>query len=297
MKAAVIINPRSGRHGRRLTRAAELVALVRQLAQSAGRAIEIVEIAVTERAGHASDLSRLFVSRGADRVIAWGGDGTVNEVAGPLIGTRTSLGIVPGGSGDGLAGSLGLPRSREAAWRTALQAPARAIDVGFLGSRHFLSVAGIGFDAAAARTFNTRAMRGLAGYAAVVLPALRTYQCQRYRIELDGRAVEGSCFLIAFANGRQYGGGFVLADAADLRDGRLDAVIVDAGPAWRQIWRARRLAIGRRRPAHGISRTQVREATVTGDTLVCHVDGEPFETSGTLNVRVDPLAILVAGTA
>ncbi|HET9370451.1 MAG TPA: hypothetical protein VFO19_09390, partial [Vicinamibacterales bacterium] len=89
----------------------------------------------------------------------------------------------------------------------------------------------------------------------------------------------------------------VLAADADFSDGWLDAVLVDGGRAWRQVWRARRLAFATRRPAQGIHRTRVRSATIAAARLVCHVDGEPFEVDGTAEVRIAPRALRVAGVA
>src|SRR5688572_17853542 len=114
MRAAIIINPISGRHGRRANAAAERRAAAERLAKQSG--IETT-IAITERAGHARELSAAMVARRVDRVIAWGGDGTVNDVAGPIIGTSTAMGIVPSGSGDGFARGLGIPRPSDEALR------------------------------------------------------------------------------------------------------------------------------------------------------------------------------------
>ena len=107
--------------------------------------------------------------------------------------------------------------------------------------------------------------------------------------------MEGPRFLVAFANGRQYGNGLVLAPAADPRDGLLDAVIVDSGTPFRQLWRARRMGIRRHAPAQGLHRFKVQSASVSGPTLACHVDGETFQASGTLNVRLEPRRLLVKG--
>lgn len=228
-------------------------------------------------------------------MVAWGGDGTVNEVAGPLIGTRTALAVIPSGSGDGLAKGLGLPLTPDAALRTAIDGPDAAIDVGYLGERHFLNMAGIGFDAAVATAFNQRKTRGGLAYLTGSVGAVWSYPTERYRVQFDGQTREGELFLIAFANGRQYGNGIVLAADADPRDGLLDLVLVDGGAAWRQIWRSRRLFIGRNKPTAGLQRARVRTAAVSGERLICHVDGETFEASGTLAVRVAPRALRVRG--
>ena len=289
LRVASIINPRSGRTGQQHDCADERVAIARRVVPAGDPSIEI---ALTQAGGHATILARSFLAAGAEVIVAWGGDGTINEVAGSLLGTPAALGIVAAGSGDGVARSLGLPIAPEAALRIALGPSAAAIDVGYLGDRHFLNVAGIGFDAEVGARFNQRAIRGAAGYFAVGLSAVWSYQPESYVINLDGRSMEGPRFLVAFANGRQYGNGLVLAPAADPV---LDAVIVDSGTPFRQLWRARRMGIRRHAPAQGLHRFKVQSASVSGPTLACHVDGETFHASGTLNVRLEPRRLLVKG--
>jgi len=114
---------------------------------------------------------------------------------------------------------------------------------------------------------------------------------------LDGSRTSGHRFLIAFANSRQYGNGLVIAPDADTRDGLLNAIVVNDGAAATQLWRARRLFVNRLAPAEGVLRVKVRAASVEGPVLSGHVDGEPFEASGRLDVRVEPGAITLAGLA
>jgi diacylglycerol kinase family enzyme len=172
---------------------------------------------------------------------------------------------------------------------------AQPIDVGYLGDRHFLNIAGVGFDAAIATVFNQGPRRGGLRYIRNGLKGVWSYESQPYTLRLDDQARDGRHFLVAFANGREYGNGIVLAPNADPHDGWLDVVTVDAGPAWRQLWRSRRLAIGRDLPAQGVHRSRIRTATVSGDHLLCHVDGETFETKGTLDVRIRAGALRVLG--
>ena len=290
MRAAIIINPISGRLGRRPIAAAERTALAYGLSRELG---VDARVEVTRARGHGVELAAALVSQGVDRVVAWGGDGTVNEIAGPLVGTPTALGIVPSGSGDGFARGLKLPRPPDAALRLALTGTPKAVDVGYLGVRHFLNVAGIGFDAAVGQIFNQRTKRGAAGYFNA-FSLVWGYRPPSYTLDIDGTALPGERFLIVFANGREYGNGAVIAPDASFDDGKLDAVVVAAGSPWRQLWRARRLVIGRRRPAEGVMRQRFTTARVTGDALHCHVDGETFEFGGTLEVRLAPLALRVA---
>jgi YegS/Rv2252/BmrU family lipid kinase len=293
MTAGVVINPISGRVRGTGTRRAALVRTV------AARFRVDADVRITERAGHAVELTDLFLDAGVDRVIVWGGDGTVNEAAGPIIERPGSaaLGIVPGGSGDGLARSLGLGVRPERALAVAFTAPTAPVDVGYLANRHFLNIAGIGFDATVGMAFNRRSKRGLRGYLLELVGTVWSYRIERYGLVVDGVTSDRERFLIAFANGREYGNGMVLAPSADPCDGWLDVVVVDAGGPIRQLWRARRLAFGHGRPAHGVFWGRCQSAAITGDRLVCHVDGETFVTSGTVEVRIEPGAIQVAGVA
>jgi diacylglycerol kinase (ATP) len=291
-RVGVIVNPVSGADGKQASSGPRRVDLARRSLDALGVASEIV--ATTGR-GTGARLAREMVGRGIEVVIAWGGDGTINEVAGPLIGTPTVLGIVRSGSGDGLGRTLGVPEDPSAALQAAVSGATRAIDVGYLGDRHFLNVAGIGFDAVVATAFNAGGRRGQLGYFIRTLQTVVGYRSARYRLQLEHESSDATRFLVAFANGREYGGHLVLSADADPSDGLLDAVVVDDGSVIRQMWRMRRLAVGVRRPAEGILRYRVRAATISGDHLVCHVDGETFETRGVLGVRVAPAALHVAG--
>ena len=288
----VIVNPVSGRRGRGPAEGERRAALARR---ALDRHRIDGHVAITQKPHHARELSETFVARGADRVIAWGGDGTINEVAGPLIGTKVALGVVPAGSGDGIASSLGLPLATDRALDIAVSAPAGAVDVGVLGPRHFLNIGGIGFDAAVGRAFNTRRKRGGFGYLTGGLSMAFSYRCLPYKLTLDDEVWSGERFVVVFANGREYGNHVIVAPDADPRDGLLDVLVVAGGPALRQFWRARRLFVRPRSPAEGLYRTRVRTASITGDSLVCHVDGEVFETRGTAEVKILPKGILVAG--
>jgi diacylglycerol kinase (ATP) len=292
MRLAIIINPISGWSGSRESAGRLRLAHARRLID---RPRVDADIVLTAAQGHGAELARGYVAKNFDVVMAWGGDGTVNEIAGPLIGTQTALGIIPSGSGNGLARSLGLRTDTAAAFAAAVAGPTGHIDVGYMGERHFLNVAGIGFDAAIASSFNTGAKRGALGYVTRILRMVWSYRPDHYEITLDGQTRDSTMFLVAFANGREYGNHLVLAPDANPHDGWLDAVLVDDGPPLRQLWRARRLSVMPRRPAEGLSRRRIRTASVRGHRLTCHVDGESFEAAGALHVKLAPGALLVRG--
>ena len=281
MRAAVIINPKSGRTG---PTPEEKAAIARDMSTAAGVTLEVV---MTERAGHGRDLAAAFARDGVDTVVAWGGDGTVNEVAGALAGTQSVFGIVPAGSGDGFATTMGVAREPRRALKTALTGRERAIDVGTANGHPFLNLAGIGFDARVAKRFNLLTRRGGLPYLYIGLHEGLTYGGQQYRVHLDDQPFDLRAFLIVFANGQQYGNNAVIAPGARFDDGLLDALIVDARPFFPQLWRARRLFIGRDKTVNGIVRQAVRRAIVESDSPIeMHLDGECIDAGTRLEVTV-----------
>ena len=282
MRAAIIINPVSGRGVRETPARKE--AMARLAASECGVDVQVV---MTERAGHGADLAQAFAAGGCDTVIAWGGDGTINEVAGALAGSGVALGIVPAGSGDGFATTLGVAREPHAALRAALTGTERPLDVGQINGRAFFNLAGIGFDARVARRFNQLTRRGGLPYLLIGLHEGLTYRGQQYRVHLDNQPHDMRAFLIVFANGQQYGNNAVIAPGARFDDGLLDALIVDARPFFPQLWRARRLFMGRDKAVPGIVRQPVRHAIVESDAPIeIHLDGECFDGGRRVEVSV-----------
>ena len=294
MHVGIVINPIAGRRGHRSGEAERRRTFTQTRADAAG---VTASIAMTEGRGHARELAQGFVAAQCDGVIAMGGDGTVNEVAQALVGTSIPLGIVPCGSGDGLATGLGLTTNVERSMRIALTAAAVPIDVGYAGDRIFLNIAGVGFDAAVAHLFAIRSTRGALGYVGTGTRLVWSYAAPEYEVRWNTGEIEevrrGRKLLLGFANGPTYGNLAVLAPDASLRDGLLDMVLVNAGGPVRQIWRARRLFWNHRRAAEGIERARVVQVTVSADLLVGHLDGEPFEASGSLEIGVRPQALWV----
>jgi diacylglycerol kinase (ATP) len=294
MHVGIVINPISGRRGHQSGEAERRRTFAQSRADAAGATATIV---MTEGRGHARELARGFVAARCDSVIAMGGDGTVNEVAQALVGTSIPLGVVPSGSGDGLAMGLGLATNRDRAIHTALTAAPTAIDVGYAGDRIFLNIAGIGFDAAVAHRFASRSTRGALGYVGTGTRLMWSYAAPDYEVRWRAGETEevrrGRKLLLAFANGPTYGNLAVIAPDASLRDGQLDMVLVSEGGPVRQAWRARRLFWNHRLPAEGIERARIVRATVSADVLMGHVDGEPFEATGALEIGVHPQALWV----
>ncbi len=287
---AFVINPVAG-SSRRGSGPADLVGAIRRRCAAAAADHEV---AFTERPGHARELAAALAGRGFSPVVAWGGDGTVNEVASALMRRDAVLGIVPAGSGNGLARELGISLRPEEAIDTALRGGDRVIDVGELAGRPFVNLAGVGLPAAVADLFARLAGRGLAGYVLATARELLRYRSERYAVATRERTLEQPALFIELANGRQYGNGAVVAPHARLDDGRLDLVSVDPiGPAraaW-GLWRLFNGTIDRHAYVHC---SRVDRVTISADRpLRFHVDGEPVQGGCCLSATVHPAALRV----
>ena len=294
MKVAAIINPISGA-GADVHAAERRTAMLREeLERRSMRG----QIDLTTSAGHAHQLARRAADDRADLVIVWGGDGTVNEVGAALLDTSTALGLVPAGSGNGLAASLCCHRDSRAAICAALDGQTRAIDAGVLNGRPFFNIAGIGVDARVARLFNVRGQgsRGLWPYVMIGLREAWRYTAVDYEVELDGPGTPVRALLIAFANGREYGNGMRLCGGAELDDGLLDATIVEDRPVVSRLLHARHLAGAGAERAPRVVTRKVRRAVVRGPhAMEYHVDGEPGSADGVIEVGIRPGALKVRG--
>jgi diacylglycerol kinase (ATP) len=293
MSVAVIINPISGTGGRPdvARRRAELAA-----AELERRSLE-GEVFVTERGGHARELTRAALGRGVERVLAWGGDGTVNEVASVLAFTDTTLAIIPSGSGNGLSRELKIPFEPAAAFEIALAAGRdRLIDAGELDGRLFFNLAGIGLDAHVAHRFAAGGLvrRGFWRYLEITALELFTYDPDEHTIVVDGAPARARALLIAIANGRQYGNGAIIAPHAQLDDGRLDVVVVPQRSVAATLVQVPRVFAGTVDRVPGVTiRAGTAIEVTSARPVLFHVDGEPFVGGASVKAGVRPAALRV----
>lgn len=251
---------------------------------------------LTERAGHAGELAQAAAGSGARLVLAWGGDGTINEVGTALAGTPAVLAIVPAGSGNGFAAEIGVPAIPDAAIDVALHGRDRRIDAGELAGRLFFNIAGIGFDAVVAQQFNLQTLgrRGMGPYVRIGLRETFRYRAARYRIVLDGEELVTNALLIAFANGREYGNRIRLAPHARMDDGKLEAMVVEDRPPLSRLWSGRHLALGTANKAPRVICRSIQSARIEADgELLYHLDGEVGRAHGAVTVRIREKALTV----
>jgi diacylglycerol kinase (ATP) len=291
LSIAVIINPISG--GARPDTVAARASLAAALIERHG---ERADVFVTERHGHARELATVAVGQGARLVIAWGGDGTINEVASALAFGEVPLGIIAAGSGNGLATELGVDRRPELALAKSIAAVPAVMDVGEMNGRLFVNVAGVGIDAHVAWQFNAahNVGRGLTGYLRIGARALFSYAPASYTITTSEGRVGVRAVLVVVANGAQYGNGARIAPDARVDDGQLDLVVVEERSRLRTLCQTPRLFSGSMARVPGCSIRRVREATIEcTDPMVFHVDGEPIQGGTTLAARVHPGALRI----
>ena len=290
MSTVIIINPISGGASPREARARAQLALA--VVDTHG---DPVEVLMTEAAGHARELAKAAVRRGARLVLAWGGDGTINEVVSALAFDDVPLGIVPAGSGNGLARELGVHPRPERAIADALQAVPRAMDLGEIDGRLFANVAGIGFDAHIASRFATATRRGFVGYVGITVRALRSYVPQHYRISIDGVETSHRAILVTIANSAQFGNNARIAPGARVDDGELDLVVVEERSRVATICQVPRLFNGTANRIRGCTIRRIRAVTIESEQpMPYHVDGEPIAGGTRLKARIHPGALMVA---
>jgi diacylglycerol kinase (ATP) len=254
-----------------------------------------VEIRVTERPGHAEELARQAADERCDVVFAWGGDGTINEVARALAFTDTALALVPAGSGNGLARALGVPLRPAAALAHGVRRPARRIDAGSLGGRFFVNVAGVGLDAeVAARFGRPGARRGTIPYVSIALQAGLRYRPIEYTIHLADDRLTARALIVALANSPQYGNGAIVAPRAALDDGLLDLVVVHDRSLLGRLAAAPHLFTRTLHHLAGVQMRQVTRVTIEANVpLRFHADGDAFEGGPHLEGLVQPGALKI----
>ncbi|MDG5800210.1 diacylglycerol kinase family lipid kinase [Marinilabiliaceae bacterium ANBcel2] len=252
------------------------------------------DIAYTKYKGHAYNLSREAAGF-YDIVVAVGGDGTVNETGRALIGSETSLGIIPTGSGNGLARYLQIPFKINNALKALKEYELKEIDIIKINEFHSLNVSGIGFDAYISHKFAKKKNRGPLAYMQLISKKFPGYKSKTYKVTVDGIKQSWNAFLISFANSSQYGNNFYIAPNARIDDGLIDVCLIKDFPKvnapallislldqsidknkYDMILKADYITIEHEKEMQG------------------HVDGEPVDLGKKAEVKIMPLALKVA---
>lgn len=217
-----IVNPKSGTERRK-----EIETAVTNNLDKGKFSYEILE---TQYAKHGTTLAREAAAKGVYAVVAVGGDGSVNDIATGLAGSSTVLGIIPKGSGNGMARTMGIPLLPDEAVKVINNDNTVAIDVAQANDRLFISNAGVAFDALISKKFAKSERRGLMVYSWLVTKYMWLYKEWDFTIIIDGKEIRERAFMVNVANGKQFGYNFHIAPMADYTDGILDVVIIRKFP-------------------------------------------------------------------
>lgn len=252
------------------------------------------KIIYTTHQSHAKHLAQDAIVSDVDIVVAVGGDGTINEVAGVLESSAKTMAIVPCGSGNGLARTLGIPLNNAQAIAKINQLKTTEIDVGVLNDKKFFNMAGMGFDAHISAHFASSVKRGFIGYIKSTLQEVARYKAQQYTIVINGKPIKTEAFMLSLANSSQYGNNAHISPTASTQDGLLDICIIKPFPL--SVFPALGIRMFAKTTAKSKYVDIIKAANfeihrVTDGPV--HVDGEPFLMGQLLKVNLKPLALKI----
>ena len=285
-KIVFVYNPISGSH--------KLLPVVPIIEKFINNDIYDYEIINTQHKSHATEIAREYAARRYDAVIAVGGDGTVNEVGCGLIGSDTALGIIPCGSGNGLARHLGIPIDPFKAVKWLDKSIFTDIDYGTMNGQPFFCTCGVGFDAKVSDSFSKAGTRGVLTYLESIMKEIATYHNETYKLSFDDSSETFEAFFITCANADQWGNNAFIAPTASLQDGLLDVIaahpfnVVDAPLIAfqlfnRQIDKNPKVSV---RKCNGVTITREKEGPA-------HYDGDPVIMGREIRIEIVPSGLKV----
>ena len=253
-----------------------------------------VTIRFTNHSGHATTLASEAVAEGYDVVVAVGGDGTVNEVARALVGTDTALGILPCGSGNGLARHLHIPMNARKAVEIINAGEVDAIDVMTVNGQYCFCTAGVGYDAKVSADYAKESRRGLVTYAKKAIGGWFEYEPEEYIIEVNGRILKRRAVAIVCANANQWGNDFHVAPKASLKDGLIDVTIIHPMKLQNVISMPVQMlgySFDRNPDVETIKTSKL--TLYSKSPTIFHIDGEPLECEKRIKITNFPFSIRV----
>jgi len=253
-----------------------------------------VDIKFTTYKGHASVLAKEAVDNGYDAVVAIGGDGSINEIASVLIHTQTALGIIPNGSGNGLAHYLKIPFNIKKAVEIINGFNLITIDTASINNIPFISVAGIGFDALVAKEFAQSKTRGFFSYLKIIVFNYIVYFRKKYILYINNQKIKRKAMMISLANSNQFGYNSVIAPDARINDGYLNVCIMDKVPVFEAGIISLLLFLKKIDISKRIEILKCKEITVLQNkNRVVHIDGDPTYQGKKLVFKVIPASLKI----
>ena len=286
-KLIFFINPISGTRAK-----AKVPEIIQQLTSAQGLPFGILH---TNAAGDYAYLIDKINSENITDVIICGGDGTVNQLANALLGVDVNIGIVPMGSGNGLAFAAGIPKQIEKALAVVYKGRAMNVDSFYINGRFSCMLCGLGFDAQVAHDFAKQNKRGLATYVKQSTRNFFRAKAYPFTLEVNGKQVSSDAYFISIANSNQFGNNFTIAPKASLHDGLLDIVVVNKMNKMRLVWSIlRQIRMGKVKPygdqqryrnsIHYFQTDHLSIGNPQGAPL--HIDGDPADTSSSFEIKI-----------
>lgn len=251
-------------------------------------------ISFTEYAGHASELTKQALRDGAQYILAVGGDGTVNEVARAMVYSNAILGIIPKGSGNGLARELNIPMDVKKALDMITEGNVITIDCCKANEQYFFCTCGVGFDASVSQKFAHEKRRGSITYLKSAIEEYLSYSPESYELLINNQVIKEKAFLVACANASQYGNNAFIAPHANIQDGEMDITILspftplDIAPLAIQLFTKQ---LERNSKIKTFKAKQV--SIIRHKEGVMHLDGDPINADSRIDITMVPQALRV----
>ncbi len=252
------------------------------------------QIVVWKDKNHFQEVLDILHSREYTDAIAVGGDGTVNQVAKSIVGTNIALGIVPAGSGNGLARTLGISMKVEEAIKQIADGNKALIDYGTVNQIPFFCTSGVGFDAHIGSLFASSEKRGLQSYIKITVRELLKYRSKEYTLRFDDKEIKRKAYLITVANAGQYGNDFYIAPQAKLNDGFFHVAILKPFNVFSVFGILWKILKGKANESSNIETYQTKKLTILREEPApIHYDGEPHQAGKEIEFNCEPLKIKV----
>lgn len=285
-KVCVIINPISGTESKK--------GIPEAVAAAFDQKEFDVVFRITGYPNHATEIAKDALENGFKYILTAGGDGTVNEVAKVLVNTDAILGIIPFGSGNGLARDLNIPLESEKAIQIILQGNTRTIDYGSANGNIFFCTCGVGFDAFISDKFADEKKRGPLGYVRNIVEGAIEFKPEDYKLIYDGGTIEERAFLVNCANTSQYGNEVYIAPGADMEDGKMNVSILKPLNPNEVPYTTFQLFTKNIDKNSKMTTFLTSKITIKRSRKgVMHVDGEPIMTGKKIDVEIHPKGLRV----
>ena len=272
MKIRFIINPKAGKKNHN------------NFDKYIRRHVSNCEIFYTEKAGDIKRISKNAVEENIKAVVIIGGDGSVNESLSSLTNTKTALGVIPAGSGNGFAYHIGMNKNIKKAIKQIKSCEIQEIDTCLINNISYINIAGIGFDAHIANLFLKAKKRGLIKYIKLIIKQLN-YKAKKFTLINKKSEKKIEAFLISFANASQYGNNAKICPQANIKDGFLNMVILHKFPKWKIPILIIKLFLGKINSFKYVETIKLKNIEIRSDETLIHTDGEAHNISSPINVK------------